>query len=60
MPVEGTRDKFVVGVGFDVALLTWNSREVVFKPLCEFMGPNLIATNDAKVDPAGRCELDDA
>ena len=54
MPVEGTKDKFVVGVGFDVALLTWNSREVVFEPLCEFMGPNLIATNDAKVDPAGR------
>ena len=54
MPVEGTKDKFVVGVGFDVALLTWNSWEVVFEHLCEFMGPNLIATNDAKVDLAGR------
>ena len=54
MSVDGTDDKFVVGVGFDVALLTWNDDEVSFEPLCEFMGPNLIATNDAKVDPAGR------
>ena len=57
VPVEGSSNKLVGGIGFDLVEITLgNDGQASFRPLCEFGGqyPDLIATNDGKVDSEGR------
>lgn len=59
VPVEGTKDKFVVGCGRDLVLVTWDSEKDATDPKIQKLttldtNRNGTRINDGKCDPAGR------
>ncbi|XP_076220993.1 LOW QUALITY PROTEIN: uncharacterized protein LOC116425964 [Nomia melanderi] len=58
IPVDGARDKFVAGIGTDVALVTWDGETNLSKGTTETLStadsdPTKTRWNDAKVDSSG-------
>lgn len=60
IPLEGTKDKFVISVGKNVAILTWDgesSTPTDLKYVCVVDDEKELQTNrlnDGKADPTGR------